>query len=131
MVSKSNGKPLDDQTPKEGQHILMSPVHLPPTMDDASVWFPSSSLDIITLIDHENHRCSWRYVSSMSLPGWVLGSNRWQALSTTGDGKTKYESVEVFTGLVAYILKYFMAGNLKKGFEAMGEGLKKWAEAMV
>lgn len=64
----------------------------------------------------------------ISMPEWMMGANRWQALSTTGDGKTKYESVEVFTGLAAWILKFFMAGNLKKGFEAMAEGLKRRAE---
>lgn len=94
-------------------------------MDDSSVWFPSSSLEVITVVDHENYRCSWRYIS---LPRWVLSADRWQALSTTEDGKTKYESIEVFSGVAAYFLKFFMASGLKKGFDAMGEGLKKRAE---
>src|SRR5258705_206227 len=63
IVSKTDKKPLNDQTPREGAYLLMSPVHIPPTMDDASVWLSSSSLELITVIDHENYRCSWRYVS--------------------------------------------------------------------
>ena len=125
MVSKTNKKPLEDQTPKEGEYLLMSPVHIPPTMDDASVWFPSSSLEVITTVDHENYRCSWRYIS---LPHWLLCADRWQALSTVEGGGTKYESIEVFTGLAAYFLKIFLRSGLKKGFTAMGEGLKKRCE---
>ena len=126
MVSKTDNKPLADQTAKEGEHLLMSPVHIPPTMDDASVWFPSSSLELITTIDHENYRCSWRYIS---LPQWLLSATRWQALSVVAGGKTKYESVEVFTGVVAYVLKVVLRSGLRKGFEAMGEGLKRRSEA--
>jgi hypothetical protein len=94
-------------------------------MDDSSVWFPSSSLELLTVVDHQNYRCSWRY---MSLPHWLLCSNRWQALSTVEGGGTKYESIIVFTGLVAYILRIFMASGLKKGFVATGEALKKRCE---
>lgn len=125
MVSKTDNKPLEDQTAKEGEYLMMSPVHIPPTMDDSSVWFPSSSLEVITVVDHVNHRCSWRYIS---LPQWLLCANRWQALSAVEGGGTKYESVEVFTGLAAYILKIFLANGLKKGFTAMGESLKRRCE---
>jgi hypothetical protein len=125
MVSKADKKPLDDQTPREGGHLLMSPVHIPPTMDDSSVWFPSSSLELITVIDHENYRCSWIYIS---LPHWLLCAERWQAVSTVVGGGTKYESIEVFTGLAAYFLKFFLGSGLKKGFTEMGEALKKRCE---
>jgi len=41
---------------------------------------------------------------------------------------TRYESIEVFEGLAAWILKWFMATNLKKSVQAMGEALKRRAE---
>jgi len=49
-------------------------------------------------------------------------------LSAVEGGGTKYESIIVFTGLVAYILRIFMASGLKKGFVATGEALKKRCE---
>ena len=94
-------------------------------MDDASVWFSSSSLGLITTIDHKNYRCSWRYIS---LPQWLLSATRWQALSVVEGGKTKYESFEVFGGVLAYVLKVVLGSGLKKGVEAMGEGLKRRSE---
>jgi hypothetical protein len=49
-------------------------------------------------------------------------------VSTVLGGGTKYESIEVFTGFAAYFLKLFMGSGLRKGFTAMGEGLKKRCE---
>lgn len=51
-------------------------------------------------------------------------------MSTVGGGGTKYESIEVFTGLAAYFLKFFLGSGLKKGFVEMGEALKKRCEEM-
>lgn len=45
-----------------------------------------------------------------------------------GGGGTKYESIEVFEGLAAWLLKWFMAANLRKSVKAMGEALKHRAE---
>lgn len=45
-----------------------------------------------------------------------------------GGGGTKYESIEVFEGLAAWLLKWFMAANLRKSVKAMGEALKQRAE---
>jgi hypothetical protein len=94
-------------------------------MDDASVRFPSSSLELITVIDHENYRCSWKYIA---LPSWLLSTDRWQAVSTVLGGGTKYESITVFSGFAAYFVKFFMGNGLQKGFEAQGESLKKRCE---
>jgi len=44
------------------------------------------------------------------------------------EGKTRYESVEVFNGIFAYVLKYFIRGGLQRGCEAMGQALKDRSE---
>jgi len=129
VVSKTNRVPLDDQTLREGKYLLMSPVHVPPTMEDSSVWLPTSSFNLVTAVDHENYSCSW--ISMLKVPRWLLYTDRWQALSTAEGGETRYETIEVFTGLAAYILKIFMANGLKKGFVAMAEGLKNRSEAQT
>lgn len=48
-------------------------------------------------------------------------------MTETEDG-ARYESIEVFDGLAAWILKWFMATNLKKSVKAMGDALKRRAE---
>jgi hypothetical protein len=49
-------------------------------------------------------------------------------LSVVEGGKTKYESFEVFGGVLAFVLKVVLGSGLKKGVEAMGEGLKRRSE---
>lgn len=105
----------------------MYPVHIPPTFADSSVWFPSSAFEIITHVDNENHRLAWL---NLMAPKFILHAERWQALSAVEGGKTKYETVEVFSGILAWVLKLLMEGGLNKGFEAMAEGLKTQSEQM-
>lgn len=130
LVSASSQTPLPDQTPFLGAHILMKPVHIPPTMDDTSVWFPSSSLERITVLDHDNYRCSWVYISK--LPKWMMHTERWQSLTVVqGEGEkevTRYESILVFHGLLAYVIKLILQTGLKESSQAMGEALKERAE---
>lgn len=125
MVSKTEKRPLEDQTPKEGEYLVMAPVHIPPTMNDSSVWFSTSYLGLVTVVDHENYRCSWRNVS---LPRWLLVAERWHAVSTVLGGGTKYESIEVFSGVAAIFLRVFMGNGLRRGFVAMGDALKRRCE---
>ena len=44
------------------------------------------------------------------------------------EGKTVYETREVFAGIGAYFIKWFLGTNLKKSFGAMAEGLKTYSE---
>ncbi|KZP12881.1 hypothetical protein FIBSPDRAFT_897872 [Athelia psychrophila] len=132
IVSKDSSQtPLRDEVPTAGAHLLMSRVHIPPTMDDASVRSPSSSLERITVLDHENYRCAWVYIS---LPTWLLKAERWQMLTVVNSGEgegevTKYESIEVFGGILAYVVKFFVRSGLVEGFQAMTDSLKQRAEA--
>lgn len=96
--------------------------HIPPTMDDAIK--TTEAFELITHYDDTTYRLAWVNL----LPAWLIKAERWQALSTTEDGKTKYESREVFGGIGAYLIKWFISGNLQKSFDAMGESLKARAE---
>jgi lysozyme family protein len=80
---------------------------------------------LITAIDHENYRASW--VTAGGLPKWALYAQRWQML-TVEDGKTKYESIEVFSGILAYVVQLFTGRSLVLGVKAMAEGLKSQCE---
>ncbi|KAG6857014.1 hypothetical protein H0H87_010686 [Tephrocybe sp. NHM501043] len=123
IVDKS-GNPLPDQTPAAGQYLLIAPVHLPPTMGEPGWFQKQSAFETITSVDHENFRVAWVY---SALPKFLLSAERWQALSVV-DGKTRYETIEVFGGVVAYLVKFFMYQKLVLGFNAQAEGLKKQAE---
>ncbi|KAI0632967.1 hypothetical protein C8Q77DRAFT_1120723 [Trametes polyzona] len=121
VVTDKDKKPLDDQTPVEGQYLVMK-VHIPPSLDDKI-----PTIDVFEQISHvqpDLHRVAW--VST--LPSWFVKAERWQALSTTEDGKTLYESREIFAGSGAYAIKLFISKDLEKSFVAQAEGLKSYVE---
>ena len=62
------------------------------------------------------------------MPRWLLNAERWQFLVEIEGEKTRYETVEVFGGVLAYLIRVFVGNGLKKGFIAMAEGLKRRAE---
>lgn len=127
--------------------MLISPIHLPPTMGKPGFTQSQSITVRISAIDHENYRASW--VTAGGLPKWALFAERWQMLteqgapqalhaqaalliaSTVEGGKTvtKYESIEVFSGIIAYLVKLFTGKNLVLGVKAMAEGLKSRSES--
>jgi hypothetical protein len=124
VVTDSKKQPLSDPTPEVGRNLLMS-VHIPPTMNDGGK--ANSSFEIITAVDRENFRLAWRF---LGLPSFLLSAERWQWL-TTEEGersKTKYETIEVFNGVFAYVVKWTLGNDLKKGFEAMAQTLKTRSE---
>ena len=120
IVDKAQ-KRVEDQTPAVGKHLLLQ-THIPPTMDDSISTTPA--FELITHWDEQTRRLAWRYVGAPLF----IKAERWQALSTTEDGKTLYESREVFGGIGAYLIKWFISTNLMKSFEAMAEQLKVRSE---
>ena len=118
----SSNRPLEDQSPKVGATILMK-VNVPPTMDETSHY--QSPRECVTHIDHIDQRVAWRYVS---LPSWLLNATRWQWL-TDQNGKTKYDSLEVFKGPAAYFVKWLYGRGLVQGVDEMAKGLKARAES--
>lgn len=92
--------------------------------DSPGLFQKQSAFEIITVLDHENYRCAWE---NIEMPRWIMNAERWQWL-TVVNGKTRYESQEVFGGLAAYFIRFFLKGKLQEGFSAMGQALKKRAE---
>lgn len=89
-------------------------------------WFQKQSVfGIITTVDQENYRVAW---ISAILPRFLLNTDRWQRLTVNADGKTKYETMEVFGGILAYIVMFLFRGKLLEGFNAQAAALKQWAE---
>ncbi|KAJ4481177.1 hypothetical protein J3R30DRAFT_3287412 [Lentinula aciculospora] len=128
ILKNPNSAPLS-----VGHRIEIYPVHLPPTMDDASVGFlqKNSTLVEVTVLDHETHRVAWR--TANMLPRWMLDAERWQMITVEedareGEVKCKYESYEVFKGILAYVVRWFVGKELKLGVKAMADGLKGRAE---
>ena len=116
-------KKLDDQTPAKGKHLLMQ-THVPPTLDDAAAKF-TPVFETIIHFDDVTHRSAWLNVDA---PAWFIRAERWQALSSTADGKTLYETREVFGGIGGYLVKWFFGKNLIPCFEAYAKALKARAE---
>ena len=80
--------------------------HIPPTFDaQASAQEP---FELITHFSVEERRMAWKSL----MPAWLLRAERWQALSSTADGKTLYETREVFGGIGGYLVKWFFGKNM-------------------
>jgi hypothetical protein len=123
LVTPSN-QPLPDQTPAEGKHISIR-VNMPPKLGEPG-WFGRGSAFVkVEMLDSQNFRAVW---TTAAFPRWFLHSERWQTLHQEKSGKTKYETIEVFGGVVAYAIKFFMGGMLRLGFKAAAESLKARAE---
>jgi len=119
---------LADQTPCEGSFLQIK-VNLPPTMEEPGLFGKSSAFVKVTTIDHANHRAAW---SAEGLPKFLLHTERWQALSVDeATGRTKYETIEVFSGILAYFVKFFVGKKLAVAFQAGADCLKKFAEGSL
>jgi hypothetical protein len=118
---------LPDQTPSAGAVLVMN---VDMSMTNGSK--PSTkTTELITTVDHNQHRLSWRFVSPVPIPSWVFGAERWQALRVIDDGgetKVLYESREEFHGFAAYLVKWFVGKKVVKGFERTAVALKNLVE---
>lgn len=118
---------LPDQTPGEGKYIKILANMAPGTEPEEPRHADrGDAFCIISTYDPVNYRVGWK---SRMMPGFLLSAYRWQALhvdETTG--MTRYENTEVFGGLLAYFIKYFVGPKLVKGFQGAGDSLKKRAE---
>ncbi|KAL1740709.1 hypothetical protein HDZ31DRAFT_46957 [Schizophyllum fasciatum] len=132
-VVDASGKPLEDQTPVAGRSLYIYPVHIPPRLGEPDkTTRVSAASEIITVVDKENYRTAWKNVALPEfLRPYLMNADRWQILTEVEGGKTKYETIEVFGGIAAYFIKWFVGKDLKAGFEAMAETLKERAEALA
>lgn len=60
---------------------------------------------------------------------YIFFADRWQHLVDLGDGKTRYETIEVFGGLLAWFV-LLLRGGLRQGFKAFAEDLKRRSETL-
>jgi len=67
----------------------------------------------------------------MGLPSWILFCERKQELKAVeGDpNKTIYENSELFTGILAYVARWWMGKDMLETFEQVGGWLKKRVES--
>ena len=79
---------------------------------------------VVSSWDPENYRmgCTNR------LPKWLLAAERWHWLTLLEGGKCKYETIEVFNGPLAYLVKWLVGSDLRLSFQAMADDLKTRAE---
>lgn len=140
MVIVNGAKePLPDQTAATGKYLLME-TYIPPTDIDeqgkpkearpsfSGLFQPSRKqmpFEVITAVDSEHHRVAWR---NIDYPSWLLRAERWQALSSTASGGTKYETTEVFAGIAAYVVNWSLGDKLRAAFVSMADGLKRHCE---
>lgn len=127
--------PLEDQTPKVGSNIQITaaipPLALP--VDANSTANPlqtQQSLEVVTNIDHDNHRAAWKQVM---LPSLLMVAERWTAVSVvdTPDGpRTLYESREVFQSLLSIVVGLLFQQGLQQGFDAQALAIKYKFEGM-
>lgn len=114
-----------EQYPVEGANLFMR-VQIPPLPLPVDSSTPDNPLNTqfafenITAVQPELLRLAWKYVS----PPAILESERWQAITDLGNGKVLYESREVFSGPLAYLIKTLYETGLREGFKSQGEALK-------
>ncbi|EIW76660.1 hypothetical protein CONPUDRAFT_168481 [Coniophora puteana RWD-64-598 SS2] len=112
------------RAPQQGDYLYIHPVHIPPTFEKKR--FPSSTFINITAYDPSMYRVAW---GGDQVASWLLHTERWQALSELDGGqRTRYESIEAFSGVLAYIIKVILKGGLDQGAQAMADGLKNRSE---
>ncbi|TFK37700.1 hypothetical protein BDQ12DRAFT_685127 [Crucibulum laeve] len=124
-ITDASKQILPEQNPIEGKYLTIG-VNLPPTMDKPGLFGTGSAFVTITVVDKENYRAAWK---TAGMPGFLLRTERWQSLTVDETtGKTRYDTIEVFNGIFAYLVKIFVGSKLSLGFQAMADDLKKRAE---
>jgi len=117
--------PLPDQTPEEGKHIQIV-ANMALGLEEPRYFDRGNAFVVISTLDSENYRVAWK---TDMLPSFLLISERWQILTVDEvTGQTKYETFEVFDGVLAYLVKFFVGAKLAAGFKAAADSLKKRAE---
>ena len=73
----------------------------------------------------EGSRVSWGVNVG---PGWFIKADRWQQLTDLGDGRTRYETVDEFTGVGVGFMLMLMERHMKRGFQEVADALKDRSE---
>ena len=73
----------------------------------------------------EGRRVSWGVNVG---PGWFITADRWQELTDLGDGRTRYETVDEFTGVGVGFMLLLMRRHMARGFQDVALALKARCE---
>jgi len=117
--------PLEDQTIAEGKHIQIV-ANMAPSLSEPRSSDRGDAFVVVSTFDPENYRVAWK---SDMLPSFLLNTERWQILTVDeATGQTKYETFEVFGGIVAYLVRFMVGAKLVVGFKAAADSLKNRVE---
>jgi hypothetical protein len=122
--------PLEAQVPQEGRslrlEVQLPPLPMPVKADTPGVYLNGQTAHVnITDVLPTRGRIAWAVVD---LPSFALSSKRWSSVLDLGNGKTLYESREVFYGAAVPVLKFVMESKLNEGFNAQAKALKVFCE---
>jgi hypothetical protein len=81
-------------------------------------------VEYITSYD-EGRRLSW---GANVGPGWFIEADRWQELTDLGQGRTRYETVDEFTGVGVGFMLLLMERHMARGFGEVAHSLKARCE---
>ena len=84
-------------------------------------------VEYITGYDAAAHRFSW---GTHVGPGWFITADRWQQLTDLGDGRTRYETSDEFTGVGVGFMLALMEQKVRRGFEGIARELKTRCETV-
>lgn len=85
-------------------------------------------VEFITSFDRAARRLSW---GTNVGPGWFITADRWQQLTDLGNGRTRYETSDEFTGAGVGFMLMLMESKVRRGFEGVARGLKERAESLA
>lgn len=128
VVTSAKNITLPEQRAVEGNYLFfrvqIPALPLPVNKDTPdNLLHTQLSHERITHVQPELGRLAWEYLAEIA-----VSSTRWQALSDMGNGIVLYESIGVFNGPLAGVLKATLGESLQESFEAQGEGLKLYLE---
>ena len=83
-----------------------------------------TSVETITAID-DQRLLAWK----TRFPAWILGSERFQVVTSLDAEHTEYMTRESFKGLLAPLVQLLFGKDLERGFAAVARDLKARAES--
>lgn len=99
-----------------------SPVHLGVDMPGRAY---SDRVEWVNLVEPGRTICWGMMIGHPAL----LVANRWQELEELGPARTRYATVDRFSGLLVPMMMALYGEPMRRGFESVGAGLKRWVEA--
>jgi hypothetical protein len=76
----------------------------------------------------EGSRLSWGVNVG---PSWFITADRWQQLTDLGGGRTRYETVDEFTGIGVGFMMLLMRRHMARGFGDVARALKARCESQT